>query len=81
MHEMQSLPFAHATMRRMSTNNENPLEAGSGASPAKRGFRVPAWAVVLAVAVVLIVLGIIQGDALDVWRKASLICYECIGIG
>jgi hypothetical protein len=35
--------------------------------------------VVLAVA--LIVLGVVQGDALDTWRKAVRICFECIGIG
>lgn len=46
-----------------------------------RRFRVPAWVVVLVIAVVLIVFGIAQGDVVDVWRKASLICYECIGIG
>ena len=39
------------------------------------------WVLVLAVAAVLIALGIVQGDMLDTWRKASLICYECIGIG
>ncbi|MDO4443199.1 MAG: CD1871A family CXXC motif-containing protein [Slackia sp.] len=42
---------------------------------------MPAWALVLAAAVVLIALGVAQGDMLDTWRKASLICYECIGIG
>lgn len=36
---------------------------------------------ILAVAAVLIVLGVAQGDALAVFRKASLVCYECIGIG
>lgn len=68
-------------MRRMSTNSEQRLRRKPAASPSKRGFRMPAWAVVLAVAVALIVVGVLQGDALDVWRKASLVCYECIGIG
>lgn len=68
-------------MRRMSTNNENSLKTNSDASQAKRRFRVPAWVIVLVVAAALVALGIAQGDAFDVWRKASLICYECIGIG
>ncbi len=37
--------------------------------------------VVLAVAAVFIAVGAMQGDALAVFRKASLVCYECIGIG
>ena len=68
-------------MRRMAMNNENRSENRAASSPAKRSLRVPAWAVVLAAAAVLIAFGVMQGDALDVWRKASLICYECIGIG
>ena len=44
-------------------------------------MRVPVWAIVLAAAAALVALGLAQGDAADVWRKASLICYECIGIG
>ncbi len=37
--------------------------------------------IVLVAAVVLVVAGAAQGDALAVFRKASLVCYECIGIG
>ena len=49
---------------------------------AKRGKACSfAWVLVLAIGVALIALGIAQGDMLDTWRKASLICYECIGIG
>lgn len=43
--------------------------------------RIPLWLVVLLLAVVLIVLGIMQGDFQDTLRKAALVCYECIGIG
>lgn len=68
-------------MRRMATINEQRLRNDSAASPSKRRLRVPAWAIVLVLAAALIALGVMQGDALDVWRKASLICYECIGIG
>ena len=42
---------------------------------------MPVWAIVLVLAAALIALGVMRGDELDVWRKASLICYECIGIG
>jgi len=31
--------------------------------------------------IVLLVAGIIQGDALVVLKKAVLVCLECIGIG
>lgn len=71
-------------MRRMFSCNRHSHRgraSDSFASSAKRRFRVPAWAVVFIAAIVLIVLGVAQGEMLDVWRKASLICYECIGIG
>ena len=35
----------------------------------------------IVIAVILIVIGILQGDPLDVFIKASKICAECIGIG
>ena len=38
------------------------------------------WGLLLA-APVLIVLGVLRGEALDVFRKAALICLQCIGIG
>ncbi|MDR1082541.1 MAG: hypothetical protein LBL27_01565 [Coriobacteriales bacterium] len=38
-------------------------------------------ALLLALALLFIVLGLAQGDALDTLRKAALICFECIGIG
>jgi hypothetical protein len=37
--------------------------------------------IVLAAAILFIVFGVVQGDALDTLRKAALICFECIGIG
>lgn len=43
--------------------------------------RIPWWLVVFAIGAVLVVLGIAQGDFQDTFRKAALICYECIGIG
>ncbi|MCR5060451.1 MAG: hypothetical protein K6A80_05385 [Saccharofermentans sp.] len=41
-----------------------------------------AVAIVLFVAAAaLIVVGIVSGDFSDVFNKARMICYECIGIG
>jgi hypothetical protein len=36
---------------------------------------------VLALAVFLIVYGVITGEFNDVFNKARMICYECIGLG
>jgi len=35
----------------------------------------------LAIGVIFLVLGIIQGEAMLVLKKAILVCLECIGIG
>lgn len=37
--------------------------------------------ILLVLGLVLIMLGIITKDYENVFRKASMICYECIGIG
>ena len=71
-------------MRRMFSCNRHTdrgRASNPSASSSKRRLRVPAWVVVFVAAIVLIVLGVAQGEVLNVWRKASLICYECIGIG
>lgn len=47
----------------------------------KRGHSLILPLGLLVLAVVFIVAGVMQGDALAVLRKAVLICYECIGIG
>ncbi len=39
------------------------------------------WAVLVAAAVLLIVFGVINGGARDVFAKAVRICSECIGLG
>jgi hypothetical protein len=39
------------------------------------------WLIILIVAIMLMTIGIFQGGFADVLRKATLICYECIGIG
>jgi hypothetical protein len=38
-------------------------------------------AVLLAAAVVFIMTGVWRGEMLTVFRKAALVCLECIGIG
>lgn len=42
---------------------------------------IPWWLVILVVAAALIAIGIAGGGFEAAARKASLICYECIGIG
>lgn len=39
------------------------------------------WAALVAAAVVLIVLGVVNGGARDAMAKAVNVCLECIGIG
>ncbi|MCL1799367.1 MAG: hypothetical protein FWG23_06495 [Eggerthellaceae bacterium] len=41
----------------------------------------PLWLLVLAIGILLIAVGTAQGGFADTLRKASLICYECIGVG
>lgn len=42
---------------------------------------VPAWAVGLVVGGVLLALGAFNDQFADIYRKAIMICLECIGIG
>jgi len=39
------------------------------------------WMILLPAGIILVIIGIIQGDYRDVWAKAVMICLECIGIG
>ena len=39
------------------------------------------WAALLCASVTLIILGVMNGGALDVLAKAVRICSECIGLG
>lgn len=39
------------------------------------------WAVLVAAAIVLIVFGVLNGGARDMFVKAVKICSECIGLG
>ena len=36
---------------------------------------------VFILAILFIGMGVFRGENIDVFRKASMICYECIGIG
>ena len=38
-------------------------------------------ALLIAAGLVAIVIGVVQGEALIVLKKATLICLECIGLG
>lgn len=40
-----------------------------------------AWICGVSVGIVLIVAGAVTGQAAVIWRKAVMICLECIGIG
>lgn len=61
--------------------DSTPRNAGSH-PPAARSAGKPWLALaVLAVGLLLVALGVMQGDFLDTMRKAALVCYECIGIG
>ncbi len=53
-------------------------EPKPAAPPAKRGT---AQIVLIAVALALIVIGIVNGSARDVLYKAIMICTECVGLG
>jgi len=49
----------------------------------KTGFwkRSGAAVAVLLLGALFVILGVYRGEAETVWRKAVLICMECIGIG
>lgn len=40
-----------------------------------------AWIIVLLTGVVFLGLGAVQGQFAVIWKKAVMICLECIGIG
>ena len=43
--------------------------------------RFPLWTIGLSCGVVMLIVGAFQGQLLDMYRKAVMICLECIGIG
>lgn len=44
-------------------------------------FKIPGWAVGLAIGILCLGLGVYYDQFTDIFRKAVLICLECIGIG
>lgn len=66
--------------------NQNRQNSGDGPLRLLRAARgvLPTWlpaALVFAVGALLIVLGVLNGDIVQLLQKATKICLECIGIG
>ena len=47
----------------------------------KKWSKIPAWAVGTATGICFLIIGVYQNQFLDIYRKAVVICLECIGIG
>ncbi len=43
--------------------------------------RIPPWLIGLGIGVVFLILGFFGGQLEEIYRKAVMICLECIGIG
>jgi len=43
--------------------------------------KIPLWSVGLLIGILFLTLGAINGQLMDIYRKAVMICLECIGIG
>ena len=41
----------------------------------------PIQILLLAIGILAVLLGVFRGELLDIFRKAVLLCLECIGIG
>ncbi len=50
-------------------------------SKGQKNLPVPAWVLGTGVGVILLVLGAYHEQFVDIYRKAVMICLECIGIG
>lgn len=46
-----------------------------------KGGKVPGWLVGMLVGILFLGIGIAEEQFAVVWRKAVMICMECIGIG
>ena len=44
-------------------------------------IKIPKWSVGVAVGVIFLVLGVCSDQFSEIYRKAVMICLECIGIG
>ncbi len=43
--------------------------------------RIPLWPIGLGIGVIFLILGSLSGQLEEIYRKAIMICLECIGIG
>lgn len=43
--------------------------------------KVPLWPIGLGIGVIFLIIGLFQGQLEEIYRKAVMICLECIGIG
>ena len=43
--------------------------------------KIPKWSIGLLVGVIFLVIGAFGGQLTEIYRKAVMICLECIGIG
>jgi len=50
-------------------------------SLSKIAKKIPLWSVGFSIGVLFLVLGIFTDQFTDIYRKAVMICLECIGIG
>lgn len=47
----------------------------------KRRCKIPIWLIGVMVGILFLGIGYVQGDFSDIYKKAVMICLECIGIG
>lgn len=74
--------FCNASIRKeISLLKQLPSKKGSVASEKKAFPAVPVQVGILTAAAALIILGLLDGGALDVLTKAVNICTECVGLG
>ena len=38
-------------------------------------------AVILVIGIIMMTIGLLRGEALEILRKATIVCMECIGLG
>lgn len=54
---------------------------GRGLRWKKCFHKIPKWSIGVALGVVCLVLGLFEEQFVEIYRKAVMICLECIGIG
>ena len=43
--------------------------------------KIPKWCIGVSIGVICLVIGAFSGQLVEIYRKAVMICLECIGIG